>query len=342
MIDFSKADMLSTGILNEIAEHLMQDSVISIHIKNIKDYSIQLKEMIDAERQTHYMPELPTRTTSPKTSVRKPIESDSSKEDVLKLAYALSKYDYNIINSTFGTNLIQNEAFDLVAGLMGINKTSFRNYRDNFDRHVEQVYSNRKGWDVQLSPQLQNIKDLLDDKSETEIAKEVRDILETTTPDIDLLVRVSYGFVFGKKGGRTSFPFQYKGHEFNVINAPHENRVAYMVFTGFGNTLTNGIYPGIYVYREFNKIFTVFGESVTSPARRKWELVTNEFEMIEAGFTERELPTIKSYPYSYLTNRFFSSHDYNTDMDPYEKISLCQIIVNEIKQILDRYITQYC
>jgi len=343
MFDHSEAERLITECLNEFMEFLLENPVNSVHLKKAKDCMTDLRTMIATSKSS---PNLPAQNRPPlqtKSYTRKSIEPDENKEASLKLAYGLSKYDVNIINNIFGTNLIQNEALEMVSGILNTNKTTLRNYRDYYDRHVQQVYSNRKGWDVPLPPQMQHFKDLLDDKSETELMAEIRDVLESVAPDINLLVRVSYGFLFGKKGVRSNFTHNYSGYDFDVVNAPHEdgNQIAYMVFTGFGNSLTRGIYPGIYVYRKINKIFTVFGESVSTPAEHKWSTSTHEFKSIRDGLSTSELAAINSYRYTYLTNRYFNCYEYDVAMNPNDKIALAQNIIDDTKFILDKYIAQY-
>ncbi|TAL15594.1 hypothetical protein EPN96_12585 [bacterium] len=154
--------------LNELMEHLLQNSVNSAHIKNVRDKLLEIKHLCDAEEGS--LPQPPTSATRRRLG-------GSKKEDVLKIAYAMSRFDYPIINEILKTSYNQTEAFDYLEKITGTKATTLRNHRDRFDRHVKQEASARKGWDVELAAELRPIKREWDQLSREQIKEELTKII---------------------------------------------------------------------------------------------------------------------------------------------------------------------
>lgn len=156
--------------LNEIMEHLLQEQVNSNHIKNVRDMLLDIKQLCDT---ANYPP--PT-VPSPKPKRNK--VDDGQKVDVYKIAYSLSRFDFQIINEILGTRYNQTQVFDAVEKIIGVKASTLRNNRDRFDPYVKQEASDRKGWhQVELPPELLAVKNEYDRLSREQIAVELRQIL---------------------------------------------------------------------------------------------------------------------------------------------------------------------
>ena len=106
------------------------------------------------------------------------IKSDDEKEELLKLAYALSKFDHVIINDILKSNYNQSAVFSYLSNKMKVKPNTLKNYRDLFDPHIKNKRSNRKGWyQRQLSPEFRVIKELWDDLDYKEIKNEISKVI---------------------------------------------------------------------------------------------------------------------------------------------------------------------
>lgn len=155
--------------LNEIMEHLLQTNVNSVHIKNVRDMLFDIKQLCDTGS---YAP------TPPPLKPKRNKVNDEQKEDLYKIAYSLSRFDFHIINNIFGTRYNQTQAFDEIEKITGVKASTLRNNRDRFDPYVKQEASDRKGWhQVELPPDLQVVKNEYDRLSREQITEELRQIL---------------------------------------------------------------------------------------------------------------------------------------------------------------------
>jgi hypothetical protein len=343
MLNYNEAERLISKSLNELMEHLMKNAGNSIHLKNIKNNLTSLKSIIDEGRVERALA-IPKPQRVTKKTIQRGTTLKANKEDILKIAFALSKYDYNFFNYIFGTDLNQGEIFSMLAALFKIKTSTLRNYRDSFDHHITQVHSNRTGWVTEkLAPELQSVKDIYDNLSEEELTIQIKTILKDVNPDIYLLIKVAYSFLFVTKSVRTSLDISFNNHKIEVIVAAYPDRVAYMVFMGFDNILTKGIYPAIYVYRKFNKIFTVFGESETNLPSIPWNIDQSKYCKISDYFSDEELIEIRKYANTYLDNYAYKTYAMDMDAEDYDgyKLDFAQQIVTDLKYLLGEYLAQY-
>jgi hypothetical protein len=154
----------------EITNHTLQSEVISSHIKNI---NINLQSILE------YLEEIEDNHTSNKTLSRERVLVRSfEKNNILKIAYAMSRFDFHIINGILNCHFNQTEAFQYLADKLNIKLTTLRNYRDMFDPYVKQEKSNRQGWhQKELSPEFQAIKDRYDNEDYASIKDEIETVL---------------------------------------------------------------------------------------------------------------------------------------------------------------------
>jgi hypothetical protein len=266
---------------------------------------------------------------------------DVSKEDVLSIAFAMSKFDYVLFNDLYSLSLNQGEVFEMAASLLGVKPATLRNYRDSFDSHVIAVRGKqRKGWKKPLPPDFVEVKTKHDKLEEEEMAQVVSDTLQRIRPDVELIVKVAYGFLFASRAAKTTSEIVINGQPFQMINAPYPKGIAYLVFTGFGNSLLKGVYPAVYAYRGFGKVFTVFGESVTEAPDKGWQLPPGEYRLIEEFFSDEALREIETYPHTYLSNRVYREYILDQNAIGYGeyKIELAEAIVESLKDLAAQYV----
>lgn len=126
----------------------------------------------------------------------------------------------------------------------------------------------------------------------------------------DTLSEIVHNFI-SQKDNRTSFVDESTGIEFEVqqkIYAP--NGISYVTFLALGNKTSCGIYPAIYNYHRFKKIFVAFGSSKRMP-KTDWDFYDLEEDVltIEEHLSETEVLAVKEWKYNYLDNyalRYFS------------------------------------
>lgn len=162
-----RIEMLVSDSFREIADHAFQSEVNSQHIKKIKN---NLSEILTACQ-------LSMEEIAPAISYRTKLE-DADKVNILKIAYAMSRFDYHLLNKITGSSFNQSEAFNYLEKVTGTKSTTLRNVRDRFDPYVKQERSRRKGWhQVQLTPDYIEIKTLYDKQDEAAISRDIVKIL---------------------------------------------------------------------------------------------------------------------------------------------------------------------
>ncbi len=164
-----KIEMLVYDSFREIADHAFQEKVTSRHIKKVKNNLSEIMSICQKEIEP----------VAPAVAVRTRIE-DSRRINILKIAYAMSRFDYPIINRILGTRYNQSETFSRLEKLTGVKSATLKNMRDRFDPYVEQEGKDkkRKGWhQVQLSSDYEEVRRRYDKEGEDFIAEEIRSLL---------------------------------------------------------------------------------------------------------------------------------------------------------------------
>ncbi|MFA7098200.1 MAG: hypothetical protein WC383_17175 [Gammaproteobacteria bacterium] len=170
-----KIERLVSDCFKEIADHSLQSEVRSVHIKTINDNLKNISRLLE---------ELPDRPGNNKSRFReRTIATGDKRNAVIKVAYAMSRFDFHILNDILNTRFNQTEAFEYLGRRLNVKATTLRNYRDRFDPYVKQENSGRKGWwQVELSDELQAIKDEYDNMDCSEIKDEIACILSDQPP----------------------------------------------------------------------------------------------------------------------------------------------------------------
>lgn len=333
MKNIKEIDILVGDCMSELMEHLMQDTIHSQHIKKLKDNLIDIRKLItdnflDIESNSGVVKQLTGQITKRNVGIV------GDKTECLKIAFALSKYDYVFFNKMFGLQLNQTEIFEMVGAMLDVKPSTLRNYRDAFDSHVKQENSKRKGWSKPLSPDLQFIQETFGVYSEQEITNEILGTLERAHPNIDLIVKVAFGFLFARKAVRAEFDTKYGGGKFKVIIASHSDSISYMAFLGGGNTLQDGFYPGIYMFRKYGKVFSVFGES----SKSMWPLLVKSQTMRNC-FTAEEIEEISKLSGDFLDVSIEKEHVINRDEENkgYYKFKFAEHVVDGMKGIFAKF-----
>ncbi len=167
--DTNKILALVNDSFKNLAEHAFQDDVNSPYLKQIKTNLSEIEQICKDASSAEAVTISSQRT-------RNPIED---KTNLLKIVYAMSRFDYPMIQSITKTQCSQTEAFNYLAKITGTKATTLKNMRDRFDPYVTQTRSKRKGWhQVDLLPEYQAIKDSYDTKDESTITQEIAEILE--------------------------------------------------------------------------------------------------------------------------------------------------------------------
>jgi hypothetical protein len=161
----------------DLANHALQKEVLSPQIKKFRDKLNELSsliEEIDAEQL------LAKKSETQHFFTRAHI-SQNEKEDLIKIAYALSRFDFYLFNEILKTHYNQTEVIRLLAKKFKIKPSTLKNYRDKFDPYVEQERSERKGWyKKQLEPKFKARKSAWDGKDESYIKAEIEKIIKNS------------------------------------------------------------------------------------------------------------------------------------------------------------------
>jgi hypothetical protein len=166
-----KIEMFVYDSFREIADHAFQEKVNSRHIRKIKNNLTEIMSICQKEIES----------VAPAVAIRTRIK-DSSRMNILKIAYAMSRFDYPIINKILGTRYNQSETFNRLEKLTGVKSATLKNMRDRFDPYVEQEGKDkkRKGWhQVQLSSDYEEIRKRYDKEGEDFIAEEIKSLLSS-------------------------------------------------------------------------------------------------------------------------------------------------------------------
>ncbi len=148
-------------------EHAFQNEVNSPHLKRIMEFISEIERVCLEDSE-------PSSTVvSQRTRI-----NDDDRNDLLKIVYAMSRFDYPLIASITGNDFNQTEAFGYLEKATGVKSNTLKNMRDRFDPYVKQTRSNRKGWhQADLTPEYARIIDLYSNKSEADVAEEIKQIL---------------------------------------------------------------------------------------------------------------------------------------------------------------------
>lgn len=169
-----KIERLVSDCFKEIVDHSFQSEVRSVHIKTINDNLKNILKQLES---------LPSRPIDNEARLRRKHAKGDIKNNAMRIAYAMSRFDYPIINDILKTHFNQTEAFEHLAQILDVNKPTLQNYRNMFDPHVKQENSNRRGLDSsELPEEFQTIKDEYNDKDYTEIKNEIETILKKSLP----------------------------------------------------------------------------------------------------------------------------------------------------------------
>ena len=144
-----------------------------------------LLDALNAPEET--LKKVQTLLSNPVVTNKKPISPSSYgggiKKEIdkkqLQVAYAMSRFDYHIINDITKNNYNQTKIFEFLAHKLKVKSNTLKNYRDSFDPYVKQENSNRKGWwQKKLTHEFKAIKENYDNKTENDIKKELEKILK--------------------------------------------------------------------------------------------------------------------------------------------------------------------
>lgn len=171
-IEQKKIKDLLSQCKSELLNHTVQNEVVSPSIKNIKLCLDECLTFLEAENTP---PEIIYR--NPRNS-RSPRVYGEERENILFIAYCMSKLDYHFVNKITGECYNQTKAFTFLAQKLKINPLTLRNYRDAFDHHVKQLHSNRIGWRRELAPDLEKVKEKCHSFTESKLTGYAKDILK--------------------------------------------------------------------------------------------------------------------------------------------------------------------
>ena len=171
---YNEIQKLIFNCFQEITDHTLQSDVISPHIKEINN---NLKQMIGLLEKTKTQdfdnPTLHSQSRHQRNTIK-----DIDKGKVIKVAYAMSRFDYHIINDITKNTYNQTDAFEFLSHKLNVKTNTLRNYRDSFDPYIHQENSNRRGWyQKELIPDFETIKEKWDDKDYNFIKDEIKNIL---------------------------------------------------------------------------------------------------------------------------------------------------------------------
>lgn len=158
----------------EITDHAMQSEVLSPQIKKVNDNLKKLSSLIE---ELTAQKKMLINTEEQHVPSREFIYGNE-KQDIIKVAYALSRFDYYLINEILQTQYNQNAVFQFLSRKLMVKLNTLKNYRDMFDPYVRQERSNRKGWyQRELPSEFEARKSLWDVKDEDFIKAEIKKII---------------------------------------------------------------------------------------------------------------------------------------------------------------------
>jgi len=170
---YDEIEKLVNECFKQIADHTLQSEIISPHIRMINENLKEMSTLLEMVKKDDDEPDSFYRHRE-----RITIKS-SDKEALIKIAYAMSRFDYQIINDITKNNYNQTEAFNFLSHILKTKPNTLKNYRDMFDPYVEQENSKRKGWyQKELSPDFRAIKDNWDNENYDFIKDEIKTIIQ--------------------------------------------------------------------------------------------------------------------------------------------------------------------
>lgn len=168
----NKIEKLVYDSIIQLNQHSYQSEVISPYIKVINQ---NLAEILRHLNETENELSIPRKHSTERHFIR-----SDEKSALIQIAYAMSRFDFGIINDILDKSFNQKQAFQYLSEKLKIKPATLRIYRDNFDPYVDQVNSNRKGWyQKPLSDEFQAIKDEYDLLDYESIKSEIESILST-------------------------------------------------------------------------------------------------------------------------------------------------------------------
>jgi hypothetical protein len=168
----------------DLANHALQKEVLSPQIKKFRDKLNELSSLIEEIDAEHL---LAKKSETQHFFTRAHI-SQNEKEDLIKVAYALSRFDFYLFNEILKTHYNQTEVIRFLAKKFNIKPSTLKNYRDMFDPYVDQQRSNRKGrHQKKLEPKFKDRKSAWDGEDEDFIKAEIEKIItDTGNPEPDI------------------------------------------------------------------------------------------------------------------------------------------------------------
>ncbi|MBT3806158.1 MAG: hypothetical protein HOG03_16390 [Desulfobacula sp.] len=171
---YNEIQKLIYKCFQEITDHTLQSDVISSQIKEINN---NLKQIIELFEKTKAQ-DFDNPTFHPQSYRERNRIKDVDKENLIKVAYVMSRFDYHIINDIMGNSYNQTDAFEFLSHKLNVKTNTLRNYRDSFDPYIQQEKSNRKGWyQKELIPDFETIKEQWDSKDYNFIKEKIINIL---------------------------------------------------------------------------------------------------------------------------------------------------------------------
>ena len=159
--------------IKQLAQKGMENTVISNDTQN-KDIflSIMLKSEVAISKLGDKLNNSITLQNKPDGNRTYERIDEDLKSDMYLVAYCFSYYEHTSLYPQFS----QDKAFEVAATKLGVKKTTLKNSRDWFDGHND---SHRKGWwQAPLPDDMQNFRDIYDNKDRAEVINEASLILE--------------------------------------------------------------------------------------------------------------------------------------------------------------------
>jgi hypothetical protein len=161
----------------QLADHAMQSEVLSPQIKRINENLKKISSLLEDLNDEHTL----AKKDEAKIFLTRDSITESQKQDMIKVAYALSRFDYQFFNKILQTRHNQGEMILLLADKLMIKSTTLRNYRDMFDPYVKQERSERKGRHGQeLPPIFKAQQSAWDGEDENFIKAEIEKIIKNS------------------------------------------------------------------------------------------------------------------------------------------------------------------
>lgn len=281
-----KIERLVSDCFKEIADHSLQSEVRSVHIKTINDNLKNILKQLES---------LPSRPIDNKARFGRKHAKGDIKNDAMRIAYAMSRFDYPIINDILETHFNQTQAFEHLAQILDVNKPTLQNYRNMFDPHVKQENSNRRGlYFLELSEEFKTIKDEYDDKDYTEIKNEIETILKKSLPSrlVDNQSRYIGGHALGDNRNATiKIAYAMSRFDFHILNDILNKRFNQ---TESFQYLAQILDVNERTLRNYRDRFDPYVEQEHSDRRGWWQVdLSAELQAIKDEYDDKEYDEIK-------------------------------------------------